>query len=462
MTSITRPGFSHCKNLSATNLRGQIAASFSQLIELEYLDLSSNGLSGPIPEFLAKLPKLRILNLSGNKLTGSIPKALKENSDLKTSLDDNPGLCLRDPWKKKKHKFPILLIVSVSASTVFRKPLLTFAVDSTVSTNQEAWEYLRNRAFSYSEVLEITNNFQNLIGEGGFGKVYLGTLKDNTQVAVKLLSQSSRQGHKEFRSEVELSIVVHHKHLVCLIGYCEESGARALIYEYMANGDLQQHLTEKNSKVLRWDERLQVAIDVAKGLEYLHIGCKTPIIHRDLKPSNILLNKHMVAKIADFGLSRAFENEMDSHLSTRPAGTPGFIDPEFHRSGNLNQKSDVYSFGMILLQLITGHPPIRRELEDICFIIDWIRPKIECRDIQGIVDLRLAGEFNVSSAWKAVETAMSCIAPLSTQRPDISSVLRELKECLAMEIGHTNSNGVPSHQINHSGQLDPITTLSAR
>ncbi|XP_028754132.1 receptor-like protein kinase At3g21340 [Neltuma alba] len=409
-------------------------------------------------------------NLSGNKLIGSIPKALKENSDLAMSLDDNPDLCLRDPCKKKKHKSPILLIVSVSALTVVILISLGIwvfkmkksEVDSTVSTNQEVSEYLRNRAFSYSEVLKITNNFQNLIGEGGFGKVYLGTLKDNTQVAVKLLSHSSRQGHKEFRSEVELSIVVHHKHLVSLIGYCEESGARALIYEYMANGDLQQHLTEKNSKVLRWAERLQVAIDAAKGLEYLHIGCKTPIIHRDLKPSNILLNKHMVAKIADFGLSRAFENEMDSHLSTRPAGTPGFIDPEFHRSGNLNQKSDVYSFGMILLQLITGHPPIRREPEDICFIIDWIRPKIECRDIQGIVDLRLAGEFNISSAWKAVETAMSCVAPQSTQRPDISSVLRELKECLAMEIGHTNSNGIPSHQINHSGQLDPITTLSAR
>ncbi|XP_028754139.1 probable LRR receptor-like serine/threonine-protein kinase At1g07560 [Neltuma alba] len=131
----------------------------------------------------------------------------------------------------------------------------------------------------------------------------------------------------------------------------------------------------------------------------------------------------------------------------------------FQRSGNLNKKSDIYSFGMILLQLITGHPPIRRELESNCFIVDWIRPNIDSGDIQSIVDTRLTGEFNVGSAWKAVETAMSCIALPSLQRPDISYVLHELKEYLAMEIDHANSNGLQNHPINHSGQL---TTLAAR
>ncbi|KAK4267813.1 hypothetical protein QN277_024546 [Acacia crassicarpa] len=169
----------------------------------------------------------------------------------------------------------------------------------------------------------------------------------------------------------------------------------------------------------------------------------------------------MVAKIADFGLSRAFINERDSHLSTQPAGTPSYIDLEFHRFGKLDKRSDIYSFGMILLQLITGHPPIRKQLDDPYFIIDWIHTKIECRDIHGIVDQRLNGEFQVSSAWRAVETAMSCIEPQPIQRPDIIYVLNELS--LGMEIDHANSNGSQGLPINHhSRQLDSMSTLSAR
>ncbi|XP_054817623.1 probable LRR receptor-like serine/threonine-protein kinase At2g28960 [Prosopis cineraria] len=257
-------------------------------------------------------------------------------------------------------------------------------------------------------------NFEALIGEGGFGKVYLGTLEDDSHVAVKLLSAPSKEGYKEFQSEAQLLTVIHRRNLVSLVGYCNENNIMALIYEYLDN--------DKNSKVLKWNKRLQVAIDTAKGLEYLHTGCSTPIIHRDLKPSNILLNKSMVAKIADFGLSRAFINEGDTHLLTQSASTPGYIDLEFQISGQLNKKSDVYSFGMILLQLITGHPPIKRGPENIIrFILDWIQPKIECGNIEGIVDPRLAGEFHViSSTWKVIEVAMSSVLPMPSQRPDIS------------------------------------------
>ncbi|KAI9073141.1 hypothetical protein K1719_044892 [Acacia pycnantha] len=376
-------------------------------------------ISLPLPEFLATLPNLKFINVTGNNLTGSIPKALREKANLEISF-----------------------VRRIS---------------------EEEIPKTKESSFSYSEVLRITKNFETTIGEGGFGKVYLGTLEDDTKVAVKLLSPSSKQGYKEFKSEAQLLTVIHHRNLVALVGFCDENDVKALIYEYMDHGDLGGLLSDKNQNVIKWSDRLQVAVDAAKGLEYLHNGCMTPIIHRDLKPSNILLNKFMVAKIADFGLSRAFTNERDSHLSTQPAGTPGYIDPEFQRSGKLDKRSDIYSFGMILLQLITGHPPIRRQLENVYFIIDWIRPKIECGDIQGIVDQRLNGEFQVSSVWKAVETAMSCIEPQPIQRPDISYVLNELKECLAMEIDHANSNGLQSQLINHhSGQLDSITTLSAR
>ncbi|XP_028754134.1 probable LRR receptor-like serine/threonine-protein kinase At1g51880 [Neltuma alba] len=137
-----------------------------------------------------------------------------------------------------------------------------------------------------------------------------------------------------------------------------------------------------------------------------------------ISPPNILLNNFMVAKIADFGLSRAFINERDSHLSTQPAGMSDYIDPEFQKSGIINKKCDICSFGMILLQLITGRPPIRREIGSICYIIDWVRSKVECGDIHGIVDPRLEGEFHVATAWKIGEIAMSCVIPKTKQTPD--------------------------------------------
>ncbi|MCH88376.1 receptor-like protein kinase, partial [Trifolium medium] len=167
-----------------------------------------------------------------------------------------------------------------------------------------------------------------IIGEGGFGKVYVGVLQNHTQVAVKILSPSSMQGYKEFQSEAQLLLIVHHRNLVSLIGFCDEGEIKALVYEYMANGNLKQHLLVKNTNILKWNERLNIAVDAAHGLDYLHNGCKPPIMHRDMKPSNILLDENMRAKIADFGLSRAFGDDIDSHISTRPAGTLGYADPE--------------------------------------------------------------------------------------------------------------------------------------
>uniref|UniRef100_A0A2N9FBL9 Protein kinase domain-containing protein n=1 Tax=Fagus sylvatica TaxID=28930 RepID=A0A2N9FBL9_FAGSY len=299
---------------------------------------------------------------------------------------------------------------------------------------------LNNHQYSYREVVAITNNFKTIIGEGGFGKVYLGILTDETQVAVKLLSSSSKQGNKEFRAEAQLLMIVHHKNLVSLVGYCDEGENKALIYEYMANGDLRHHLSVTNTNVLNWKERLQIAVDAAHGLEYLHNGCKPPIIHRDLKTPNILLNENMQAKIADFGLSRAFSTENDSHVSTdHPAGTRGYLAPEFQASGNVNRKSDVYSFGIVLFELITGRPAIIIEPKEHIHIVDWVYPIIESGDIQNIIDPKLQGEFHTNSAWKAVEIAMSCVPTAAIQRPDMSEVLAELKECLALEMSNGRS-----------------------
>ncbi|KAG8643350.1 hypothetical protein MANES_11G031101v8 [Manihot esculenta] len=428
-------------DLSASTLNGSISSSFSKLKAIQYLDLSGNELTGTVPEFLAQLPNLTVLNLTGNKLTGSVPRSLVQKSNsglLQLSLDGNPNLCHTDSCEKQKRNFPLPIVVaSVAILTVLLSSIFVFwrmkRREGTSQSKKEGLVNSKNRSFTYTDIVSIPDNFETIIGEGGFGKVYMGTLKDNTQVAVKLLSQNSRQGYKEFQAEAQLLMIVHHRNLVSLIGYCDDRHNKALIYEYKVNGNLREHLSETSGSTLNWNERLHIAADAAHGLEYLHNGCKPPIIHRDLKTSNILLNEKLGAKISDFGLSRAFTNESGSHITTRPAGTLGYLDPQAQSSGNFNKKSDIYSFGIILLELITGQPAIRRDFNgEIIRIQEWVTPIFENGDVRSIVDPRLQGDFDTNSAWKAVEIALSCVLNTATRRPDMTDVLIELKECLGM------------------------------
>ncbi|KAK4581608.1 hypothetical protein RGQ29_024989 [Quercus rubra] len=421
-----------------------LSCSVDETPRIISLDLSNNKLSGPIPDSLAQLSNLEFFSLGGNKLEGPIPEALLlkyRDGTLVLSLGENSDLCQSLPCQKKKNKALVIQLVAASAIAVVLLIFFALAIYKRKRRERvtESNINLRNRQYSYSEVVRATDNFKNAIGEGGFGKVYLGIMRDETQVAIKLLSQSSKQGYKEFKAEAEILTRVHHRNLVSLIGYCDEGENKALIYEYMANGNLRQHLSVTNANVLKWNERLQIAVDAANGLEYLHNGCKPPIIHRDFKSTNILLNENMQAKIADFGLSRAFVAENDTHVSTRPAGTLGYLDPKFQATGNLNRKSDIYSFGIVLFELITGHPAIIRGPEEYTHILDWVYPIIEQGDIQKIVDPRLKGEFHTNSAWKATEIALSCVERASIQISDMSEVSVELKECLALEMTHARS-----------------------
>ncbi|KAI6671827.1 hypothetical protein NL676_006712 [Syzygium grande] len=304
-------------------------------------------------------------DLSNNQLTGAIPETLADLPNL-TFLLEYANLCLADSCPQKKKQKTILVPVVTSVSGFFvvlfgASAIIWLIKRKQIAESSERTLRLKNRPFKYGEISRITGNFGRVIGEGGFGKVYLGTLDNGTAVAVKMLSESSRQGYKEFQAEAQLLMILHHRNLVSLLGYCNESKHMALIYEYMANGNLWQHISGKvkmhptgdHPKVLTWSNRLQIAVDAAQGLDYLHNGCKPSIIHRDMKTTNILLNEELQAKVADFGLSRAFATEKDSHVSTFPAGTPGYVDPEIHSSGNFNKKSDVYSFGILLSELIT-------------------------------------------------------------------------------------------------------------
>ncbi|KAA8540320.1 hypothetical protein F0562_024761 [Nyssa sinensis] len=360
-------------NLSSSGLTGNIASSLFSLKSLQYLDLSYNSLTGQVPDFLSQLTNLRTLNLSGNQLTGSVPSPLIErsmNKSLSLSVDGNPGLCSNVSCQKNNKKNIVVPVVaSVASLLVLMGALVTIwilkqrrkhALGHVAKSNGDAASYSKSQKFSYSEVLSITNDFEKVIGKGGFGTVYGGQLKDGTRVAVKMLSPSSTQGSKQFQTEARLLTRIHHRNLAPLIGYCDEGSHIGLIYEYMVNGNLREHLSginymvsRQNAAVLSWKKRLSIAVDAAQALEYLHEGCKPPIIHRDVKTDNILLNEKMQARVADFGLSRILPLENGSHVSTAVAGTRGYLDPEYYISNRLNEKSDVYSFGIVLLELIT-------------------------------------------------------------------------------------------------------------
>lgn len=443
-------------NLSLSNLLGPISTSFANLKSLEHLDLSENNLSGTIPEFLSDMTSLKSLNLSGNNFTGTVPTSLITRSTagfLMLSLEGNPNLCLSypciPPHKKRNTVIPVVASVAGAIGFLLIASVLLYICKTskdkkainkelgTLSPGDLRSNVLKqnNQRFTYTEILRITGNFQKVIGTGGFGTVFHGYL-DGAQVAIKMLSASSSQGYKEFESEAKLLTRVYHKNLMSLIGYCDEDDKLGLIYEFMANGNLASQLTVKNSHVLKWEDRLHIAIDAAQGLDYLHNGCKPPIVHRDVKTTNILLDERYQAKLADFGLSRVYQAEGSfDHVSTVVAGTPGYLDPEYFRTKRLHEKSDVYSFGVVLLEIISSQP-MRTRTEERIHIITWAN-EILCttRDVKSIIDQRLGDDCDLNSVWNAVELAMACVSTSSTRRPTMTQVVNELKQCLDMEKG---------------------------
>ncbi|GKV45451.1 hypothetical protein SLEP1_g52527 [Rubroshorea leprosula] len=462
-------------NLSSSGLTGEIPSCIANLTEVQYLDLSKNSLTGSVPEFLSQLQFLTVLNLEANMLNGSVPAKLIKRSEngLQLRVKGNPNLCASISCKKKTGK-GIAVPIAVSASSLLALIIalaILWRLKSRKLLARERDGYRssclslepKNRRVTYSEILKITNNFEKILGKGSFGMVFHGYFGD-TQVAVKMLSPQSVQGYKEFEAEVTLLLRVHHKSLTSLIGYCYEGTYMGLIYEYMAEGNLAEHLSESSNHILSWEQRLQIMLDAASGLEYLHNGCKPPIIHRDVKSRNILLNENFQAKMADFGLSKTFTTEAGSYVSTVVAGTPGYLDPEYYLTNRLSEKSDIYSFGVLLLEVITTRPVIANTT-DKTHISQWVNFMLSKGDIKRIVDPRLKEDFDVNSAWKAVEVAIACVSPTSTGRPTMKDVVGEIYECLATErarkkIGHENgsqnSAGMFTVNLNISSEMGPF------
>ncbi|KAK3221632.1 hypothetical protein Dsin_008657 [Dipteronia sinensis] len=305
----------------------------------------------------------------------------------------------------------------------------------------------------FSEILEATQNFNNkfLIGEGGFGKVYKGTLKSDVKVAVKRSDSKHGQGLPEFQTEVLLLSRIRHRNLVSLIGYCNEGSEMILVYEFMAKGALRDHLYSLNENdnseksftqvKLSWSQRLQICIDSAQGLHYLHSGSDGGIIHRDVKSTNILLDENYVAKVADFGLSRSSPLEGDS-FSMGVKGSYGYLDPEYLKTLQLTDKSDVYSFGVVLLEVLCARPAIANatRMEEINLAY-WGLFWLNKGKIEEIVDPFLLGKINPNSLRKFCEIVEKCLKENGEDRPTMRDVYWDL--IYALQLQQTPVQGNP-------------------
>eukprot|EP00253_Pinus_taeda_P008581 PITA_08581 len=297
------------------------------------------------------------------------------------------------------------------------------------------------RKFSYNEVKEITSGFGRQIGRGGFGPVFYGRLQNGLELAVKVLSESSKQGDKESSTEVTMLSKVHHKNLVPFVGYCCEGENQILIYEYMSKGNLRGIFHGPNAleQLADWKTRLHIALNAAQGLEYLHNGCKPIIIHRDIKTTNILLSERMEAKLSDFGLSMFGPSSEATHVSTDVKGTFGYLDPEaaalnrYATTRNLTEKSDVYSFGVVIFEIISGREPVNTNVSgENSHIVSWGISMIREGNIEGILDKRGVKEVNMSAMWKVAELAMLCTESQPNERPTMNEVVSELKESIRL------------------------------
>ncbi|XP_062193803.1 probable LRR receptor-like serine/threonine-protein kinase At1g51810 isoform X4 [Phragmites australis] len=448
-------------DLSNNNLRGVISTNFTLLTALENLDLSYNNLSGSIPDSIPSLSSLRVLNLSGNHLSG---ESLCKNytGSLVFRYGSDGHMCNKTISTSKNRAVviaisvvvPVLVVAllllayfvwrekgnpTVSTHDPTRDPPLESALGST-KIHEEHLPNTENRRFTYKDLEKFTNKFKQVIGKGGFGLVYYGRLEDDTDVAVKMRSESSSHGLDEFLAEVWSLTKVHHRNIVSLIGYCFENDHLALVYEYMSQGSLFDHLRVifceniegKNgvAETFNWGTRVRVVLEAAQGLDYLHKGCSLPIIHRDVKSNNILLGQNLRAKIADLGLSRTYLSDAQTHISATAAGTPGYMDPEYYLTGRLTESSDVYSFGVVLLEVATGEPPM---VPGHGHIVQRVKRRIATSDISSVVDARLGSAYDINSMWKVVDTAMMCTADSAAQRPTMAAVVVQLKESLALE-----------------------------
>ncbi|WOH08701.1 hypothetical protein DCAR_0728147 [Daucus carota subsp. sativus] len=442
--------------LSGRNVEGEIPPDLNNMDGLIELWLNGSSFEGPIPD-MTNLINLQILNnkltdVDNNSLTGDIPSTLLKGK-LILSYEGNPGL--RDSTKHKRYR---RMIVGVSIGLLAILLLLflgTFYIlyhlqkrgGSRIMEKNES----RNRIdeevsyhITFADIEEFTKSFSKQIGKGSFGPVYFGEMKDGKDLAVEVMADSSIMETDNLLLskysckplQVARLSRIHHRNLVSLIGYCKESHQSMLVYEYMHNGTLRDHIHDSsNQKSLDWLSRLQIAEDAAKGLEYLHSGCNPSIIHGDVKTSNILLDINMRAKLSHSGLSRQTEDDQ-THVSSLAQGTVGYLDPGYYANKKLTKRSDVYSFGVVLLELVSGRKPVSTEDSGTDWnIVHWARSMICKRDVKSIVDPSVAEKAKIESVWRIAEVAIQCVEQRSSSRPRMQDIILAIQDAIKIEKG---------------------------
>ncbi|KAG2631437.1 hypothetical protein PVAP13_2NG031500 [Panicum virgatum] len=326
---------------------------------------------------------------------------------------------------------------------------------------KEDWETeFGPHRFSYKDLYHATEGFQNknLLGAGGFGKVYKGVLPSSKlDVAVKRVSHESRQGMKEFIAEVVSIGRIRHRNLVQLLGYCRRKGELILVYDYMSNGSLDKYLyCEENNHTLNWAQRFWIIKGIASGLLYLHEKWEKVVIHRDIKASNVLLDSEMNGRLGDFGLARLYDHGTDLQ-TTHVVGTMGYLAPELVLTGKASPLTDVFAFGTFLLEVTCGKRPVNNNADyNQEVLVDWV-----LGSLTETVDTRLLGDYNVNEACLVLKLGLLCSHPFTNVRPNMQKVMQYLDSDLPLpELTHAEMSFSKLTLMQGEG-FDPYTLSSS-
>ncbi|KAK4373607.1 hypothetical protein RND71_008991 [Anisodus tanguticus] len=437
--------------LSNNSFSGPIPLSFASLVSLEFLDLSLNTISGTIPKSLEKLSHLISINVSFNELEGEIPSGRVFANFTPQSFLGNRGLCgmhilqvpacaITNPGHQSKSKKLVLKIIIPVVISSFLIMLLTsiwIMKRQKKGKSKDVEEVLgikTHQLVSYQEIQRATNNFDgsNLIGVGGSGSVYKGTLSSGTVVAIKVLDLQNEEVCKRFDTECEVMRNVRHRNLVSVITTCSSEYIRAFVLQYMPHGSLDNWLYKEDLH-LNLPQRVTIMLDVAVAIEYLHHGHDTPIVHCDLKPANVILDEEMVAHVGDFGISKIL-SVSKSMAHTATLGTLGYIAPEYGLEGRVSTSGDVYSYGIMMIEVLTKRRPIGDEIfNENLGLRQWIRRAFP-KTIMEVVDVNLFhDEKHVNSKSEIcisslIELALDCTHEKPESRITMTDVVKRLNK----------------------------------
>uniref|UniRef100_A0A0E0KHY5 non-specific serine/threonine protein kinase n=1 Tax=Oryza punctata TaxID=4537 RepID=A0A0E0KHY5_ORYPU len=448
-------------DLEDNMLVGPIPASLGQLSKLQILILSQNNLNGTIPDTVARISSLTDMQglihyrLAYNKLSGSIPGSLFQVARYNFSGNNlTCGANFLHPcassvsYQGSSHgsKVGIVLGTVVGAiglliiGAVFivcngrRKSHLREVFVDVSGEDDRRIAFGQLKRFAWRELQLATDSFseKNVLGQGGFGKVYKGALPDGTKIAVKRLTDyESPGGEAAFLREVELISVAVHRNLLRLIGFCTTQTERLLVYPFMQNLSVAYRLREfkPGEPILDWSARKRVAIGTARGLEYLHEHCNPKIIHRDVKAANVLLDEDFEPVVGDFGLAKLVDVQKTS-VTTQVRGTMGHIAPEYLSTGKSSERTDVFGYGIMLLELVTGQRAIdfsRLEEEDDVLLLDHVKKLQREGQLGAIVDRNLSSNYDGQEVEMMIQIALLCTQASPEDRPSMSEVVRMLE-----------------------------------